>query len=76
MNRKEYIQLCQQVSMYLGTEYEIPQNLLVKHAEIGFYPLGYEITFIRGKPQHRAILHDSKANSLTYADLERVERYE
>lgn len=75
MDRTEYLKLCQQVSMFTATHRQIPSEMLVKHATIVYYPQGYEMTFDKGKPCHKAILHDLRANAITYADLERVERY-
>jgi hypothetical protein len=33
------------------------------------------MTFKQGISQHTAILHDMKAHSVIYADLEKVEKY-
>lgn len=79
MNRKEFLELCQKVSvlsettMYIKTA--IPPELTVLCDGIQFYPIGYEMTFKQGISQHTAILHDMKAHSVIYADLQKVERY-
>lgn len=76
MDRTEYLKLCQKVSMFTALKREIPSEMLVKHAEIVYYPYGYEMTFEKGKTQHKAILHSLKANAITYVNLERVEKYD
>lgn len=76
MDRTEYLKLCQQVSMFTATHREIPPEMLVKYKEAAYYPNGYEMTFSKGKTQHTAILHDLKANTIYYVDLERVERHD
>lgn len=60
--------------MYVSAGREIPPELLVKHADIVYYPKAYELSFDNGRTQHTAVLGDLKANSVTYANLERVER--
>lgn len=79
MNRKEYLELCQKVSVLPETtmhiKAQIPPELTVSYNGIQFYPTGYEMTFKQGVSQHTAILHDMKAHSVIYADLEKVERY-
>jgi hypothetical protein len=79
INRKEFLQICQWVSalpettMHIKTS--IPPELTVLYDGIQFYPIGYEMTFKQGISQHTAILHDMKAHSVIYADLEKVEKY-
>ena len=79
MNRKEYLELCQKASALPETtmhmKAQIPPELTVLYNGIQFYPIGYEMTFKQGISQHTAILHDMKAHSVIYADLEKVERY-
>lgn len=79
MNRKEYLELCQKVSALPETtmhiKAQIPPELTVSYTGIQFYPTGYEMTFKQGISQHTAILHDMKAHSVIYADLQKVERY-
>lgn len=75
MERKEYLHLCQKASAYVGTDYDLPAEVLMEFEGIVYYPHGYELTFEKGVPKHTAILHDLRANSLTYAKLERVEKY-
>lgn len=79
IDRKEFLQICQKVSVLPETtmhiKTEIPPELTVMCEGIQFYPTGYEMTFKQGISQHTAILHDMKAHSVTYADLEKVERY-
>ena len=59
--------------MYIKTS--IPSELTVMCEGIQFYPTGYEMTFKQGNSQHTAILHDMKAHSVVYADLDKVEKY-
>ena len=76
MDRTEYLQLCQKVSMLksglCGIKQNVSAELLVKHNGIVYYPQAYELSFDNGKTQHKAILHDLKTNSITYADLGKV----
>lgn len=60
--------------MYTSKSMQIPSNLLVKCEISLYYPYGYEMTFDKGKTRNTAILHDLRANSVIYADLERIER--
>lgn len=76
MDRTEYLQLCQKVSMLksglCGIKENVPPELLVKYNNIVYYPQAYELSFDNGKTQHKAILHDLKVNAITYADLGKV----
>lgn len=76
MDRTEYLRLCQKVSMYQGTGHDIPENLHVKYDNLSFIPTGYEMGFGKGKTKNRAILRDLNADSIIYADLERIEKNE
>ena len=79
MDIKEFFKICQRVSvlpettMYIKTS--IPPELTVLCEEIQFYPIGCEKTYKQGIPQYTAILHDIKAHSVIYADLDKVEKY-
>ena len=79
IDRKEFLQLCQRVSVLPETtmhiKTEIPPELTVLYEGIQFYPIGYEMTFKQGISQHTAILHDMKSNNIVKVKLERVERY-
>ena len=79
MDRKEFLQICQKVSVLPETTMHmktaIPLELTVLYDGIQFYPTGYEMTFKQGISQHTAILHDMKAHSVVYADLDKVEKY-
>ena len=75
MDRAEYLQMCQKVSMLkslYGIKRNVPQELLVKHNDIVYYPQAYELSFDNGATKHKAILHDLKTNSITYAELGKV----
>ena len=78
MDRKEFLQICQRVSVLPETTMHIktaiPPELTVLYEGIQFYPIGYEMTFKQGISQHTAILHDTKAHSIMKVDLERVEK--
>lgn len=76
MDRSEYLKLCQKVSMHTNKSMQIPSNLLVKCENIDYYPYGYQMTFDKGKTRNTAILRDLKANSVIYANLERIENNE
>lgn len=76
MDRTEYLKLCQQVSMFTATHRQIPSEMLVKCATIVYCPYGIQRVYDNGKGVESAILHDLRANAITYADLERVEKYE
>ena len=77
MDRKLYLELCQKVSVLkdgiLGIKKNVPDELKVIHNGIVYYPVAYVLTFDeKGNPQHDAILHDLKSNSIIQAKLERV----
>lgn len=76
MDRAEYLQKCQKVSMLrsglCGIKENVPPELLVKHNGIIYYPQAYELSFNKGVTVHKAILHDLKANAITYADLSKI----
>lgn len=76
MQRAEFLKLCQKVSTYprgvCDIIENIPENMLVEYATSVFYPVGYKLTFKEGKPQHTAILHSLKANSVIECDLQKV----
>lgn len=76
MDRAEYLQMCQKVSMLksglCGIKENVPPELLVMHNGVVYYPYAYELSFNNGTTIHKAILHDLKVNSITYASLERV----
>lgn len=80
MDRKLYLELCQRVSVLksgiCGIKENVPDELKVIHNGIEYYPISYELSFDNGKPTHKAILHDLKANSITNADLGKVTKYE
>lgn len=81
MERKEYLDRCQRCSVLprglFGIIENCPDGLKVTYNEIPYYPQAYELRFSReGKPQHLAVLHDLTANSVIYAELEKVKEYE
>lgn len=80
IDRKEFLQICQRVSVLPETtmhiKTEIPPELTVLYEGIQFYPIGYEMTFKQGISQHTAILHDMRANSIINVDLQKVVKFE
>lgn len=75
MDRKEYLQMCQKVSMLKesgGIKQNVPPELIVKYKEVVYYPQAYELSFDTGTTIHKAILHDLKTHSITYAELSKV----
>ena len=81
MQRTEYLELCQKVSVLkngiCGIKENVPNELMVVYNDVKYYPVAYELSFDdKGNVTHKAILHDLYANAVTYANLERVETYE
>ena len=76
MDRKEFLQLCQKVSVLPETTMHIKTAILpeltVLYEGIQFYPIGYEMTFKQGISQHTAILHDMQTHSIVKAPLKMV----
>lgn len=79
MTRKEYINLCREISSIpdgiAGTRQTIPSKLLVTYDGITYYPLYYEMHFKNGDYYDIAALHSLKANCIVYAPLEKVGEY-
>jgi hypothetical protein len=80
MDRTEFLQICQKVSILkstvCGIKQNVPDELKVIHDEIFYYPVAYELSFENGKPTHTAILHDLRANAIIKVKLERVKKNE
>ena len=80
MDRAEFLQMCQKVSMLksgiCGIKENVPDELKVVHNGIVYYPVAYQLSFDKGQTRHIALLHDLIANSITQANLERVNKYE
>ena len=81
MQRTEYLELCQKVSVLkngiCGIKENVSDELKVIYNGIEYYPTSYELSFDdKGNIRHTAILHDLKANSITNADLGKVTKYE
>ena len=78
IDRREYLEMCQKVSVLpggiFGIKQSVPDDLKVVFNGIVYYPVAYELSFDKGQTVHKAILHDLKANSITYADLNRVDK--
>lgn len=76
MDYKEYWELCRRVSLIpagINAAKDVPSNLWVVYEGITYYPVAYEVRWHDGQPYRRAIMHDLKADSLTYGDLDNVE---
>ena len=80
IERKEYLEMCQKVSVLpsgvLGIKQNVPDDLKVIHSGIAYYPISYKLSFDNGRPTHTAILHDLRANSIMNADLESITKHE
>lgn len=80
MQRTEYLELCQKISVLpdriCGIKDKVPVELLVVYKGITYYPEKYTLSFDKGQPIHTAILHDLYANAITEANLERVRKKE
>ena len=51
----------------------VPDEYKVELNGTAYYPISYNISFDnQGKPQHIAILHDLKANSIVECDLNKL----
>lgn len=68
MERKKYLEMCQRASFkshYSGAWWQTkwnPEELVDYHGN-RFVPVDYRFGFIKGAPQHLAILHDLQANA-------------
>lgn len=78
MERAEYLQMCQKCSVlkseHCGTKENVPDDLKVIYDGIIYYPVAYELSFENGETQHTAVLHDLKSNSVTHAELSKVDK--
>lgn len=79
MERNEYLQMCQKCSVLksgcCGIKESVPDDLKVIYDGTIYYPVAYELSFANGETQHTAILHDLKANSVTHAELSKVDKF-
>lgn len=79
MERKQYLKLCSAISALpdgvAGTLSRPPPELLVRYNGSVYYPLYYEMKFVKGEYKDIAVLHDLKANSLIHAPLGKVGEY-
>ena len=78
VERAEYLQMCQKCSVLKSKccriKENVPDDLKVIYNGTIYYPVAYELSFKNGKTQHTAVLHDLKSNSVTYADLSKVDK--
>ena len=79
MDRIQFLEICQKVSVLKDgicrIKQNVPDEFKVVYNDIVYYPVAYELSFENGQTIHKAILHDLKSSSITYAKLERVEKY-
>lgn len=80
MDRKQFLELCQKCSVLpdgtLRVKQNVPDDCKVIFDGIVFYPVAYKISFSNdGKPQHIAIIHDLKANSVVECDLNKIKLF-
>lgn len=80
MERIEFLKFCQKcarLNEFGQIKQNVPDELKVTANGIVYYPLAYELKFDKQEnPVHTAVLHDLKANSVTYCPLEGVKKYE
>lgn len=80
MDRTEFLQMCQKVSMLkngiCGIKENIPDELKIVYNENIYYPVAYELSFGKGKAIHTAILHNLNTNAILKTNLKGVEKYE
>lgn len=79
MQRNEFLEMCQKVSILksdaLNIKQNIPDELKIVCDGIIYYPVSYELSFKKGEAIHTVILHDLNANSIIHADLQRVDKF-
>lgn len=79
MNRTEFLEICQKVSVLKDgicrVKQNVPDEFKVVYNDIVYYPVAYELCFENGQAIHKAILHDLKSSSITYAKLDRVDKF-
>lgn len=79
MDRLEFLEICQKVSVLedgvLRIKQNVPDKFKVLYNDIVYYPVAYELSFENGQAIHKAILHDLKVNAVTYAKLDRVDKF-
>ena len=80
IDRREYLEMCQKVSVLpsgvFGIKQNVPDDLKVVHNGIAYYPISYKLSFDNGRPTHTAILHDLKANCVVRANFQEIDYYE
>ena len=79
MDRTEFFKLAQKATVYTKHFRDLSKPLLtdciVINGDIKYYPQAIEVGYDKnGNVQNTAILHDLKANSITHADLSRVDK--
>lgn len=77
MERKDFLIKCRDVALLKsdvrGIKKRVPDGLKVCFDGITYYPLGVKLTFdSSGAPINTAVLHSLKADSISFAPLEKV----
>jgi hypothetical protein len=80
MDRTEYLQMAQKISVLKSgvcdIKQNIPDDLKVVYNDIIYYPLAYELSFDKGYTVHKVILHELNSNSIVYAKLDKLCRFD
>lgn len=79
MERNEFFKLAQKATVYTDgfsrLNKEAPIDCIVMFQGIKYYPISIEVGFDKdGNTKNTVRLHDLKSNSVTYADLGRVDK--
>lgn len=78
IERKEYLKMCQLVSMQpetvIGRDLKSIKelDLIVYSDGIPYYPIEYIMWFDKGETKHSAVLHDLKSNTIVRTPLSNV----
>ena len=81
IKRKEYLEMCQKVSVLpggiFGIKQNVPDDLKVVYDGIAYYPVSLDISFDKdGKVINTAIIHSLCSNSIIERNLKDISIYE
>lgn len=81
IERKEYLEMCQKVSVLpggiFGIKQNVPDDLKVVYDGIAYYPVSLDISFDKyGRVINTAIIHSLRANSVIERNLKDIRFYE
>lgn len=81
IERKEYLEMCQKVSVLpggiFGIKQNVPDDLKVVYDGIAYYPVSLDIRFDKyGRVINTAIIHSLRANSVIERNLKDIRFYE